>query len=128
MYFFLRHGLIQVRSERPHDSAREEDARQLLRLLREAGEDPPDLDTPSRWVTFVLFLSLLFSSCHFCSLSDTFVLFLSLLFSFCLFCSHSVSFVLILSLLFSFCLFCSHSVTFVLMIRLYRGRGGGTCF
>ena len=35
-----------------------------------------------------------------------------------LFCSHSVSFVLILSHLFSF----------VLMIKLYRRRGGGTCF
>ena len=34
------------------------------------------------------------------------------------FCSHSVSFVLIRSHLFSFCL----------MIKLYRRRGGGTCF
>ena len=86
-YFFLIHALTQVRSERPHDSAREEDARQLLRLLREAGEDPADLDTPSRSVSFVLI------------------------------CSHSVSFVLIQSHLFSF----------VVMIKLYRGRGGGTC-
>ena len=68
---FLRHGLTQVRSERPHDSAREEDARQLLRLLREAGEDPADLDTPSRWVYFVLIQSHLFSFVLICSHDQT---------------------------------------------------------
>ena len=62
---FLIHGLTQVRPQRPHDSAREEDARQLLRLLREAGEDPADLDTPSRSVSFVLICSHLFSWSNF---------------------------------------------------------------
>ena len=68
---FLRYALTQVRSERPHDSAREEDSRQLLRLHREAGEDPADLDTPSRWVYFVLIRSHLFSFVLICSHDQT---------------------------------------------------------